>query len=109
MALGTEMPVTPGGGARHLAWHPSGKFCYVNEESGGVITSYAWDATAGTLQPILFCRRSSDVSGIIFALPVAVQQLHDTRHGLRESRHGGLGMAGPVFDACRLYSELAAA
>ena len=48
----SDMLVTPGGGARHLAWHPSGKFCYVNEESGGVITSYAWDATAGTLQPI---------------------------------------------------------
>lgn len=48
----SEMRVTPGGGARHLAWHPDVDICYCNEESGGVITSYAWDATAGTLQPI---------------------------------------------------------
>jgi len=48
----SETLVNIGGGARHLTIHPSGKVVYVNEEKGAVVTSYAWDAAAGTLTPM---------------------------------------------------------
>jgi 6-phosphogluconolactonase len=40
----------PGAGPRHLAFHPNGKWVYVIEEMGSTITSYAYDAGAGTLK-----------------------------------------------------------
>lgn len=33
--------VPPGGGARHLAFHPNGKFAYVNSEMGLSVTAFA--------------------------------------------------------------------
>jgi 6-phosphogluconolactonase len=41
--------VTPGGGPRHLAWHPSGKFAYVNDEMGDAVNAFAYDAAKGAL------------------------------------------------------------
>ena len=41
--------VTPGGGPRHLAWHPSGKFAYVNDEMGDAVNAFAYDAAKGSL------------------------------------------------------------
>jgi 6-phosphogluconolactonase len=40
----------PGAGPRHLAFHPNGKWVYVIEEMGCTITSYSYDAGAGTLK-----------------------------------------------------------
>lgn len=39
----------PGGGPRHFAFHPSGKFAYVCNEMKSSITSFAYDADKGTL------------------------------------------------------------
>lgn len=39
----------PGGGPRHLAFHPSGKYAYVCNEMKSSVTSYAYDADKGTL------------------------------------------------------------
>jgi 6-phosphogluconolactonase len=41
--------VHPGGGPRHFAFSPSGKFGYQLSEMSGVVDAFAWDPTAGTL------------------------------------------------------------
>jgi 6-phosphogluconolactonase len=42
----------PGSGPRHLAFHPNGKFLFVSNEVDSTITSMAWDAEKGALQPV---------------------------------------------------------
>jgi 6-phosphogluconolactonase len=44
-------PVGPGDGPRHLAWHPNGKYAYVNGEMGDDVTAFAYDAKRGALEP----------------------------------------------------------
>jgi 6-phosphogluconolactonase len=44
--------VPPGGGPRHLSFHPSGKYAYVNNELNGSVTAFAWDAERGALKQI---------------------------------------------------------
>lgn len=39
----------PGAGPRHIAFHPSERFAYVINELDGTMTSYRYDAGAGTL------------------------------------------------------------
>jgi 6-phosphogluconolactonase len=41
--------VPPGGGPRHLAIHPNGKFAYANNEMGLSVTAFARDAETGAL------------------------------------------------------------
>ena len=38
----------PGDGARHIAFHPNGRWLYVNGEMGNCVCRYDWDTTAGT-------------------------------------------------------------
>jgi 6-phosphogluconolactonase len=38
----------PGGGARHMKFSPDGKFIYLLNELSLSVTSFAWDAAAGT-------------------------------------------------------------
>jgi 6-phosphogluconolactonase len=44
--------VPPGGGPRHLAFHPKGGFAYVNNEMTSTVTVFAHDAAKGTLTPL---------------------------------------------------------
>ena len=44
--------VPAGGGPRHLAFHPNGKFVYVNNEMAMAETVFAYDADKGTLSEI---------------------------------------------------------
>jgi 6-phosphogluconolactonase len=44
--------VAPGSGARHLAFHPGGKFVYVINEMGSTITAFAYDASKGALSEV---------------------------------------------------------
>ncbi|MEZ5945121.1 MAG: lactonase family protein [Planctomycetaceae bacterium] len=46
--------VKPGGGPRHFAFHPSGKFAYTNNEMTLVETAFKYDAAAGTLTPFQY-------------------------------------------------------
>ena len=39
--------VAPGSGPRHLAFHPSGKYVYVNNELSSGITAFTYDAATG--------------------------------------------------------------
>jgi 6-phosphogluconolactonase len=41
--------VHPGGGPRHFAFAPSGKFAYQLSEMSGIVDAFAWDPTTGTL------------------------------------------------------------
>ncbi len=42
----------PGGGPRHLAFHPNGRFAYLVNELTLTLSTYALDATHGTLSPV---------------------------------------------------------
>ena len=44
--------VKAGGGPRHFAFHPKGKYAYVINEMGQAVTAFAWDANKGTLKEI---------------------------------------------------------
>ncbi|MFN8940152.1 MAG: lactonase family protein [Acidobacteriota bacterium] len=43
-------PITPGSGPRHMAFHPNGKFAYVNSEMGSLVTAFAFTPAAGRLR-----------------------------------------------------------
>jgi 6-phosphogluconolactonase len=56
---GTLTPNTPpfaavksGSGPRHLAFHPNGKFLYVNSEMGSIVTVFSYDSAPGTLKEL---------------------------------------------------------
>jgi 6-phosphogluconolactonase len=42
--------VTPGGGPRHLDFHPNGKYAYVVQEMGGAVTAFSY--AKGNLEPL---------------------------------------------------------
>lgn len=44
--------LAPGSGPRHLAFHPSGKYVYVNNEMTSGITAFNYDAAKGSLTEI---------------------------------------------------------
>ena len=44
-----EGVVAKGGGPRHLAFHPSGKFAFVNNELSSTVTVFRYDSTNGSL------------------------------------------------------------
>jgi 6-phosphogluconolactonase len=53
----------PGGGPRHLAIHPNGRFAYANNEMGMSVTAFAMDAQGGTpmeLQTVPTCAPGKD-------------------------------------------------
>lgn len=53
-----EWVMAPGGGPRHLAFHPNGKTLYAINEMGMTLTAGSWDAAEGKLETI------SDVSTV---------------------------------------------
>jgi 6-phosphogluconolactonase len=42
----------PGAAPRHLAWHPSGRYLYVNGEADMTVTAFAYDAERGALEEL---------------------------------------------------------
>lgn len=44
--------VPPGGGPRHFAFHPNGKFAYVCDEMTSAVTAFAYDADKGALKTL---------------------------------------------------------
>lgn len=47
-----RIATTPGRGPRHLAFHPSGKVVYANEEQSSSVGAYGLDASSGNLTPL---------------------------------------------------------
>jgi 6-phosphogluconolactonase (cycloisomerase 2 family) len=52
LRLNHEVPLRPGTGPRHLAFHPDGHRVYVACELEPVVTVCSWDAASGTLEPL---------------------------------------------------------
>ena len=44
--------VAPGGGPRHLAFHPNGRFVFVINEMGCTVTAFGYDARRGALSEV---------------------------------------------------------
>jgi len=44
--------MAPAAGPRHLAFHPSGRYVYVNNEMGCTVTAFKYDAERGTLSEL---------------------------------------------------------
>ena len=44
-----SVSVTPGWGARHVVFHPNGRWVYLNTEMGSRIVFFHWDTATGTL------------------------------------------------------------
>lgn len=47
-----ETRTAPAAGPRHLAFHPSGRFVFVNNEMNSTVTAYRFDASSGALDEI---------------------------------------------------------
>lgn len=47
-----SVSVPAGGGPRHFAWHPNGKFAYTNNEITSSVTTFSYDAETGELKPL---------------------------------------------------------
>ncbi|MBM4076581.1 MAG: lactonase family protein [Planctomycetes bacterium] len=47
-----SVSVSPGHGPRHFAFHPSGKYAFLNNEMTSSITSFRYDSAQGVLQEI---------------------------------------------------------
>lgn len=45
-----EIPDRPDNGPRHLAFHPSGRYCYIIEETANMVMALKWDERDGTLE-----------------------------------------------------------
>jgi 6-phosphogluconolactonase len=44
--------VKPGSGPRHFAFHPNGRFAYVDNEMASTVTAFAWDGKKGRLREL---------------------------------------------------------
>ncbi|NGM83279.1 lactonase family protein [Paenibacillus sp. 7124] len=53
LELHGDTPLHPGAGPRHFAFHPDGRSAYVINEVDSTITSFTYDAAAGTLSPVV--------------------------------------------------------
>lgn len=47
-----SVKVRPGGGPRHFAFHPNGKFAFSNLEMTSEVTAFAYDAAKGSLREV---------------------------------------------------------
>lgn len=48
----TEVKVHPGGGPRHITFHPNGQFMYLINELNSTLIAYRYDAGAGSLEEL---------------------------------------------------------
>lgn len=51
LALRREVPVRPGAGPRHLAFHPAGDRAYLVNELASSVTEFGYDRSSGALEP----------------------------------------------------------
>ena len=68
------VPLAPGSGPRHLAWHPSGRVLYALNELSSSVMAFRFDDRAGTLDPFqLASARAPDASGQNTAAEIQVR------------------------------------
>jgi 6-phosphogluconolactonase len=84
--------VPPGGGPRHMKFHPNGKFVYVLNELQLSVTAFAYDAEAGTL----------DALQTISTLPEELREVPCSASEIRVHPRGGF-----VYAANRGHDSIA--
>lgn len=52
LTSGPAAKLRPGSGPRHLAFHPSAKYVYVNSEMASTLSAFSYDASTGTLKEL---------------------------------------------------------
>lgn len=52
LKMTSDMPLAPGSGPRHLAFHPNGKWVFVVNELNMTLTTATWDASSAKLKEI---------------------------------------------------------
>jgi len=86
----------PGGGPRHFAFHPSGRFAYTNLEMTSKVTAMTWDADNGVLTPIqTLSTLPADHSG---GNSTAETQVHPSGRFVYVSNRGHDSVAGFKVD-----------
>lgn len=88
--------VTPGGGPRHLALHPSGKFAYANHEIDMAVTAFAVDSETGTLTPLQTLSTLPEGVEVTSALSTSEIEIHPTGRWLYVSNR--------VHDSLTVYA-----
>jgi 6-phosphogluconolactonase len=87
----------PGAGPRHMAFHPSGKFAYVNNELDSTVAAFTYDAAAGKLEPLqTLTTLPADFAGSNSTAEIAV---HPSGQFLYVSNRGADSIACFAIDA----------
>jgi len=87
----TEPPagiVPPGGGPRHLAFHPGGRFVFANNEMGLSVTTFSRDAATGVLTPLETIPTSAKGGGPVEGVTTAEILCHPSGKWLYVSSRG---------------------
>ncbi|MEU7177481.1 MULTISPECIES: lactonase family protein [Streptomyces] len=69
LTVHAEVPLRPGSGPRHLAFHPRGDRAYVVNELDPTVTVCRWDAARGTLTPVGETRLLPDTESVAETFP----------------------------------------
>jgi 6-phosphogluconolactonase len=80
--------VPPGGGPRHFAFHPSGKFAWANNEMTLTVTGFGYDAAKGALTPIETVSTLPHGVAVIPAYSTAETQAHPSGKFVYVSNRG---------------------
>lgn len=80
--------VPPGGGPRHLALHPNGKFAYANNEMGLSVTGFTRDADTGVLTPLGTWPTSESLTGPVEGVTTSEIICHPNGRWLYVSSRG---------------------
>jgi 6-phosphogluconolactonase len=80
--------VPPGGGPRHFAFHPSGKFGWANNEMALTVTGFTYDAAKGALTPIETVSTLPPGVSVIPAYSTAETQVHPSGRFVYVSNRG---------------------
>ena len=87
----TEPPagvVPPGGGPRHLAFHPGGRFVFANNEMGLSVTTFSRDPESGVLTPVETTPTSAKGAGPVEGVTTAEIVCHPSGKWLYVSSRG---------------------
>lgn len=80
--------VPPGGGPRHLAFHPNGRFAYANNEMGLSVTTFARDPETGLLTALNTVPTSEKLTGPVSGVTTSEILCHPSGKWLYVSSRG---------------------
>jgi 6-phosphogluconolactonase len=87
--------VSPGLGARHVVFHPNGRWVYLDNEMGSKVVFFRWDSAKGSLEQVqVVSMLPQDFHGISAAAEVKVSS--DGRFLYGTNRYEGEGLNGDI-------------